>query len=451
MRYLKRAAVFFLIPALILCGCRTREHSHETNATEDTGSTPQDRSETVSGTSTESESEGNETEEAFPVLSTEAEPSVLPSGIGFSGIAFRETDSASARLAIPFSRTMYSSIEETTGGFYQANGVDYSHMYYFDWNTGQTAFLCTDPSCTHQYDENCDAFYGFITAGSMQVYDGHLYCWAMPEMDKILYRTDLDGRNRVDMGGIITPEGFRITVYYSGITQDTVFTMSPMGYNDNGFQLDSVWKRPLNESGKAEQIFLAEDNKWPEQQINDFYVGTDFVWFGVSKFRQNEETGVLEQQTDVYRYSITEGVLQKILTVDQLISFFEWEGDIYYSLFDQEVQEFEDGVYRLRADGTTETLIDDYGGTLTCDGTCIYINKVAKPGMYIYDMEGRLLSVLVPQTLPEGYNEGTTPNYIYFRYQGESERYEIYRKKDVFEGVLSPVCFERVKFQWKDE
>ena len=425
MRCLKQAVVFFLIPALILCGCRAQDNRHEISTIE--------------------------SEKTIPTPSTETESSVTPSGIGFSGIEFQEKDPASARLEIPFSRTMYSLIEETTGGFYQANGVDCTHMYFFDWNTGQTVFLCTDPSCTHQYDEDCDAFYGFVTAGSMQVYDGHLYCWAMPEMNTILYRTDLDGRNRVDLGEIVTPEGYHLTVYYSGITKDTIFTMSPMGYNDYGFQLDSVWKRPLDGSGEAELVFLAEDEEWPEHQINDFYVGSDCVWFGDSKFRSNEVTGALERQTDVYRYGIAEGVLQKILTVDQLISFFEWEGDIYYSLFDQEALEYEDAVYRLRADGTTETLIDDYGGTLKCDGTCIYINKVSEPGMYIYDMEGSLLSVLVPQTLPEGYNECTTPNYIYFLYQGETERYEIYRKKDIFEGIVSPVCFERVRFQWKDE
>ena len=258
---------------------------------------------------------------------------------------------------------------------YSAKGVCYTEnciAHFFDAETGNDVVLCSKPNCPHKRTgsdglSDCDAYLGSKTDHPFLT-DKNLFFFASPEnnsdnsdwfFDCIMYKADLDGRNRREITKLVDVEGIEDAAYYNGYV--AVCYISTLDRNQKDYEYEdeeafSYGQREKQKSG----IYLINIENGETKLIDEYeeYAATCYncmfsngklyycAYRCTEKYDFSDYTDVSDfyektadaRSDDIIEYDLKTGEKKKIC--DAKISFIGIIGNGYYAISDRMAREY---------------------------------------------------------------------------------------------------------------
>ena len=185
-------------------------------------------------------------------------------------------------------------------------------LYVLDLPSGIVTPLCAKPECRHNSD-SCNAWLGFTY--SLQLYEGRI--WFNDGYD--IYRMDLDGRNRETVATIDKELFFGDTGASGDIFFHRGYIIHAMTGEtvEGGEWAEEVRVYALPTDGQQEPEVIMQ-KRYPGKLISmEAQPAGDWFYFYLNYRDLHPETDDPEYDLEIYRWSLTEHVLETVYTAPQ--------------------------------------------------------------------------------------------------------------------------------------
>lgn len=258
---------------------------------------------------------------------------------------------------------------------YSAKGVCYIKeciAHFLDAETGNDVVLCSKPNCKHKrtslYNEStCDAYLG-SNSNHAFLTDKNLFFFSAPEdnpedgsifFDYVLYKADLDGRNRKEVTRLIDVGSIIYVAYCDGkvaVCYISTTDRNKKEYYDESEAGFSYGQRDKQKAG----VYLIDIESGEAQLVDEYeeYVascsncmfsnGKLYYWvyvctedFDFSEYIDDEnfyEKTIEVRSTDIYEYDMSTAEKRRVYDGD--INLINEAGECYYAVTDRLEKEY---------------------------------------------------------------------------------------------------------------